>query len=263
MGEAEKYIRGAQSRSVSIAGILLLCLGMLLTLVSAAVLASGGGSSMAIAAIPCLLVAVSGLATLRRWHGWRYYSGVLALLFAYAGLGSALMGVRDLLIEAVIPQEETLFYTRPGMAFWVPYTLAALALFGLGAFIIRANRREPLSPGQNSAEPAIVGGLFLLIGMGCWIGFVGAAASEKGPAIAGFSIAALIFTSIGVFLTFRLTGWTAVAAVLGWIAIIIGVFAMIVGTAEFLLSRLHPPSAFNTAMGGVLFLVRTSDTAKA
>lgn len=254
MDEAEKHSRSAKSKSVTIAGILLLCFGVLLTLASAAAL-SRSDSTGAIVAVPCLLMAASGLATIRRWRGWRYYSGVWALLFAYAGVGSALHGAGELLIAVFLPQQEILFGVRPGTAPGMVFILVALALFGLGAFIIRANRREPLSPGQNSAEPAIVGGLFLLIGLGCWIGFVGGIAGEKGPATVGFLIAALILSGIGVSLTFRLDGWTAVAAVVGWLFTVLGVLAIIFGTADFLFSRGLSFAPLKTTMGGVLFLL--------
>jgi hypothetical protein len=254
MGEVENRARGAKSSTVSIAGIVLLCLGVLLIFVSAAALLSRSDHSAAIISIPGLLIAASGLATIRRWRGWRYYSGLWALLFAYAGLGSTLVGVKDLLIEALIPAESS-FRPEPVTAFLMVFILIGLAIFGLGVFIIHANRREPLGPGQTSAEPAIIGGLFLLIGLGCWIGFVAGMIGEKGPPATGFLIAALIFTGIGLSLTLRMAGWTAVAAGLGWIVTVIGVLAMIVGTIEFLGSSFHPPRASNTAMGGVLFLL--------
>jgi hypothetical protein len=125
IGEMENHVRSEKSKSVSIAGILLLCLGVLLTLASAAALVSSrGDSSAAIASVPCLLMAASGLAAIRRWRGWRYYSGVWALLLAYAGVGSVLVGIKELLIEAFIPREEIGFHSS-GSVFGVAFILIA------------------------------------------------------------------------------------------------------------------------------------------
>jgi hypothetical protein len=243
-----------KSRSVTLAGWLLLGLGVLLIVAPVAVLVGNGESRTAIAsAMPGLLIVASGLGMTRRWRGWRYYSGVMALFLVYVGLGSSLVGIRDLLIEAFLPREARFFATGGAAAVFV--VAVAMAILGLGVFIIQANREEPFSPGEKSAEPTIIGGLFLLIGVGCWVGVAAAITRGDSSAIVGYAIAVSILTTIGLFIILRLRGWRSVAAILGVIAIIVGVLAIIVGTAVFVFSHWHTRADLNTAMGGVLLLL--------
>ena len=150
--------------------------------------------------VPAVCTA-AGFAVMRRWPGWRFYSGA----FGWLCINLSFFFLTQFFADAAFN-----FASPPSKG-----QVAMSAAFALLAMLLlMAKRDEPPAKPFGLVTP--IGTVVVLLGLAALVG------SAFAPAPIASAIIGLVLVLLGTDMVFRLRGWRIAAGCLGWILIAVG-----------------------------------------
>jgi hypothetical protein len=252
----QSHPQAQKSAVVTAVGIMLVSLGVFGTgLVAYASMADVSGGAFW-GWLVALSVLFAGLATVRRWRGWRIVTG----LFSWLAIALSAIVVQMALLDAIYPNwgpdrsAERVLASKEAVFALIPAAV--------GIFMLWAKRKEPSDDGGRTVAVAIGGVIFVLFAvLFAAVGIIGSVNLDFGTLAFGFVMAGLHgYTALAFFRRWKY--WRAAASSAASVTMVLFVIYGIGRVGENAGEGLLGIESFVALFGYVLWAVRQKSQSK-